>query len=97
MLKDIVGNEETVERLQLIANKGNMPHMIISVRVLCFVNRVCRQEQDIIFSADGNKLTIAIFAYILYNRDLPVSERRRVFCAWLMSCSVPPSRRVSSS
>lgn len=31
MLKDIVGNEETVERLQLIANKGNMPHMIISV------------------------------------------------------------------
>ncbi|KAG0338801.1 replication factor C subunit 4 [Podila horticola] len=30
VLKDIVGNEETVERLQLIANKGNMPHMIIS-------------------------------------------------------------------
>ncbi|KAF9924728.1 replication factor C subunit 4 [Linnemannia zychae] len=30
LLKDIVGNEETVERLQLIANKGNMPHMIIS-------------------------------------------------------------------
>lgn len=29
-LDDIVGNEETVERLKLIANDGNMPHMIIS-------------------------------------------------------------------
>lgn len=30
LLKDIVGNEETVERLQQIAADGNMPHMIIS-------------------------------------------------------------------
>lgn len=29
-LNDIVGNEETVERLKLIADDGNMPHMIIS-------------------------------------------------------------------
>lgn len=29
-LNDIVGNEETVERLKLIAQDGNMPHMIIS-------------------------------------------------------------------
>lgn len=29
-LDDIVGNEETVERLKLIAADGNMPHMIIS-------------------------------------------------------------------
>ncbi|CAK7895863.1 replication factor C subunit 4 [[Candida] anglica] len=29
-LDDIVGNEETVERLKLIAQDGNMPHMIIS-------------------------------------------------------------------
>lgn len=29
-LNDIVGNEETVERLKLIAEDGNMPHMIIS-------------------------------------------------------------------
>jgi replication factor C subunit 2/4 len=28
-LDDIVGNEETVERLKLIARDGNMPHMII--------------------------------------------------------------------
>ncbi|AET38490.1 replication factor C subunit 4 Ecym_2792 [Eremothecium cymbalariae DBVPG len=30
LLKDIVGNEEIVERLQQIAYDGNMPHMIIS-------------------------------------------------------------------
>ncbi|PSK38615.1 replication factor C subunit 4 [Candidozyma pseudohaemuli] len=29
-LDDIVGNEETIERLKLIAEDGNMPHMIIS-------------------------------------------------------------------
>ncbi|QRG39021.1 replication factor C subunit 4 [Candidozyma auris] len=29
-LSDIVGNEETIERLKLIAEDGNMPHMIIS-------------------------------------------------------------------
>ncbi|AGO11876.1 AaceriADR111Wp [[Ashbya] aceris (nom. inval.)] len=30
LLKDVVGNDETVERLQQIARDGNMPHMIIS-------------------------------------------------------------------
>lgn len=30
-LKDIVGNEETVSRLQVIANDGNLPHIILSV------------------------------------------------------------------
>ena len=29
-LDDVVGNEETIERLKLIAKDGNMPHMIIS-------------------------------------------------------------------
>jgi replication factor C subunit 2/4 len=31
LLKDIVGNEETVTRLQVIAKDGNMPNIIISV------------------------------------------------------------------
>ena len=31
-LDDIVGNEETVERLKLIANDGNMNNIIIAVR-----------------------------------------------------------------
>ncbi|SCU81549.1 LAMI_0B06744g1_1 [Lachancea mirantina] len=30
VLKDVVGNEETIERLQQIALDGNMPHLIIS-------------------------------------------------------------------
>ncbi|KAJ1964142.1 replication factor C subunit 4 [Dimargaris xerosporica] len=30
LLKDIVGNEETVQRLQVIAQDGNMPNLIIS-------------------------------------------------------------------
>jgi hypothetical protein len=30
-LKDAVGNEETVARLQVIAREGNMPNIIIAV------------------------------------------------------------------
>ena len=32
VLEDIVGNEEIVQRLQVIAQTGNMPHMLLSVR-----------------------------------------------------------------
>ena len=31
LLDDIVGNQETVSRLKVIAQEGNMPHIIISV------------------------------------------------------------------
>lgn len=31
LLDDIVGNSETVERLKVIAEDGNVPHIIISV------------------------------------------------------------------
>jgi replication factor C subunit 2/4 len=30
LLKDIVGNEDTIGRLQVIAKEGNMPNIIIS-------------------------------------------------------------------
>ena len=30
---DIVGNEDTVYRLQVIARDGNMPNLILSVRI----------------------------------------------------------------
>lgn len=30
-LEDVVGNSDTVERLKVIAQDGNMPHIIISV------------------------------------------------------------------
>lgn len=35
LLDDIVGNNDTIERLKVIAKDGNMPHIIISVRKLC--------------------------------------------------------------
>ena len=30
-MKDVVGNEEAVTRLQVIAQEGNMPNLILSV------------------------------------------------------------------
>jgi replication factor C subunit 2/4 len=36
LLDDIVGNSDTVERLKVIAEDGNMPHIIISVWP-CFI------------------------------------------------------------
>jgi replication factor C subunit 2/4 len=33
-LEDIVGNSDTVERLKVIAEDGNVPHIIISVSYL---------------------------------------------------------------
>lgn len=35
LLDDIVGNSDTVERLKVIAEDGNVPHIIISVRRVC--------------------------------------------------------------
>ena len=32
LIKDIVGNQDAVERLQIISEEGNMPNIILSVR-----------------------------------------------------------------
>lgn len=34
VLDDVVGNEDTIDRLKVIAKEGNCPHIIISVRIL---------------------------------------------------------------
>ena len=34
IVKDIVGNTEAVSRLQIIAEEGNMPNLILAVSVL---------------------------------------------------------------
>lgn len=39
-LKDIVGNEETVSRLKVIAQEGNVPNVVISVSIL-LLNLCC--------------------------------------------------------
>lgn len=36
VLDDIVGNQETIDRLKVIAKDGNCPHIVISVRVHCY-------------------------------------------------------------
>ncbi len=46
-MKDIVGNEEAVSRLKVIAFDGNMPNLILSVRLQYCINK-CRDllEQE---------------------------------------------------
>jgi len=34
LLEEIVGNGDTIDRLKVIAEDGNMPHIIISVSLL---------------------------------------------------------------
>jgi hypothetical protein len=33
VLEDVVGNEDTIDRLKVIAREGNCPHIIISVGI----------------------------------------------------------------
>ena len=35
LVKDIVGNTEAVERLQIVSEEGNMPNIILAVRCSC--------------------------------------------------------------
>ncbi len=41
LIKDIVGNSEAVARLQVIAEEGNLPNLILAVRE----GSAARQEQ----------------------------------------------------
>ncbi len=34
LIRDIVGNKEAVSRLQVVAEEGNMPNLILAVREL---------------------------------------------------------------
>ena len=40
VLDDIVGNSETVDRLKVIAEDGNVPHIIISVSLFLFLAHI---------------------------------------------------------
>ncbi|KAG8761966.1 replication factor C subunit 4 [Serendipita sp. 397] len=42
VLDDVVGNEETIDRLKVIAREGNCPHIIISVSL----QSSCQQRQS---------------------------------------------------
>lgn len=43
-IKDVVGNVEAVSRLQVIAEEGNMPHLILSVRAMVRVQHCAANE-----------------------------------------------------
>jgi len=54
-LRDIVGNAETVDRLKVIAEDGNMPHIIISVSLSCLPCSVCFP-----FDSESNETTVIL-------------------------------------
>jgi replication factor C subunit 2/4 len=41
VLEDIVGNSDTVERLKVIAQDGNMPHIIITASLAAGIDHPC--------------------------------------------------------
>ena len=46
LVKDIVGNVEAVSRLQVIAEEGNLPNVILAVRQLSFNHVVGEQKVE---------------------------------------------------
>lgn len=50
-IRDVVGNEDTISRLEIIAREGNLPNIIITVRI------ICRSEELVPFFAfEGSKV-----------------------------------------
>lgn len=80
-LEDVVGNSETVERLKIIAQDGNMPHIIISV------------SQSTIFGWLGNLQAHLETNY----RELLVLVKRHRFTVSHMLCWATRTKKVSSS
>jgi hypothetical protein len=44
-VRDVVGNVDAVARLQVIAEEGNMPNIILSVSSSCLQTAVCAAMQ----------------------------------------------------
>jgi hypothetical protein len=66
-LDDIVGNSDTISRLKVIAKDGNVPHLIISVRVLIDFNRVISNFEGNARYWENNKHSLS---------GTPVTRRR---------------------
>ncbi len=47
-LSEVVGNEEAVKRLRVIADEGNMPNLILSVCVRVLVTASSRRAADVL-------------------------------------------------
>jgi hypothetical protein len=86
-LEDVVGNGETVKRLEVIAEDGNMPHIIISVRPLLLRARPLLSPQDANPCCSNHHDL----------RACPVLARRRRSTVSHTPCSATPTRRACSS
>lgn len=75
-LADIVGNEATIQRLQVFARTGNVPNIVISVS--------CGLMQKYLLTMSRLYLTIGFVRY----RVLPGVERLLLFGRWQKSCWV---------
>ncbi len=73
LIKDIVGNNEAVARLQVIAEEGNMPNLILAVRMAAL-------------NVHGNhcprvNLTLRDYHNLILRRALPARARPPASCA----------------
>lgn len=88
-LDDVVGNKPTIDRLKVIQEDGNCPHLLISVSKLS--------------NMQLSSLLPHLFSYppfhfvflAMYSRDYLESERRLRFIVWLMLYSETLTRKVS--
>lgn len=85
-LSDVVGNKEIIERLRVIAEDGNMPNIIIAVRV----SHVCR-------ALSPAWLTPPLLSLLLHSRAHRARARPLALFAWHASCWALHSRVQSWS
>lgn len=92
LLSDIVGNEETITRLQAIAEDGNMPNLIIAVsgqgkKGLGEGKEPQRGQALLSFQP-------SLTCPSSMCRARQAQARQQAFCAWRGHCWGPPTRRL---
>jgi hypothetical protein len=66
VLEDVVGNVETIERLKVIAEDGNMPHIIISVSLISSkIDMVPDPDRIVLIHVTGNARYREDYVYTL--------------------------------
>ncbi|KAF5118956.1 hypothetical protein DV495_000347 [Geotrichum candidum] len=84
-LDDVVGNEETVERLKVIARDGNMPHLIISQKVNLPAGR-----QKIVILDEADSMTAGAQQALRRTMELASGTTRFAFACNLSNKIIEP-------